>query len=396
MQFSHRTGEQSLNALSVRSQQLQEQGISVTHLNDSNPTHFGLSVHGPDFIYHADPRGDLKARRSLVNYLSRRYSRELDVQQLYILNSTSQAYAWLMMLLCDPGDCVLFPQPGYPLIESICALTGVKSVPYRLLYDGSWMIDYVSIEQALHHYNQPDSEHPIKALILINPNNPTNSYVKAEERARIIALCQRYKVALIADEVFYDFSLQAFDSRSRFVGENAVLTFTIDGFSKMLAAADAKVGWIYVSGPENDKTEALQRLDMIADDFLPMSSLITQQIESLLARADEQTERIRSRCLTNLNWLLEYTADAQRTQGIVTPLRSEGGWSVMLRLPSSLDDDEVGIELLNRIHALSAPGYFFDCDSSGYMAVSLLPEPEIFSRIIQDTISVIESMIDGK
>ncbi len=394
MQFSHRTGEQSLNALSLRSQQLKEQGISVLNLNDSNPTHFGLSVHGSDFVYTADPHGDKSARDALISYLEQRYNRTLSADNLYILSSTSQAYAWLMMLLCDPSDRILFPQPGYPMIESICALTSAHAVSYRLSYDGSWMIDYVSIEQALERYNQPGAEHPIKAIVLINPNNPTASYVKAEERERIISLCQRYDVAIIADEVFYDFPLDAFDSRSRWAGENSVLTFALDGFSKMLAAADVKIGWIYASGPHEMLEEAVRRLDYIADDFLPMSSLITAQIPALLTVADNQTQNIAVRCQGNYEWLKNYTRNTSATRGLVSVLRAEGGWSALLRLPSSLDDDLVGERLLDTLHAMSAPGYFFDFHANGYMAISLLPEAKIFSTIMTKTIDVIESMID--
>ncbi len=401
MRFSHRVGDQSLhafNTLSLHARQLRSQGIGISQLNDSNPTHHGLSVHSPEFIYTASARGDDDTRRVLADYLSQRYEQSLDPQRLYVLNSTSQAYAWLMMLLCDPSDYVLYPKPGYPLIESICALTGVQSAPYRLDYDGSWTIDYVSIEeQLLQHNSSDDSDaqplHPIKAIILINPNNPTGSYVKASERERIVELCERYGVAIVADEVFYDFALHPFSDRQRLVGERRVLTFALDGFSKMLAAPDVKVGWIYVSGPHDDVVRAQEKLDLIADDFLPMSSYITREIPSLLQRADSQTQLIRQRCAENLRWIIDYTSDATCTQGVVSVVRAEGGWSALLRYPASIEDDELGLALLDRNHAMSAPGYFFDFESSGYMSVSLLPHSDIFKELMIDTIRTIESFI---
>ncbi|TCD53604.1 pyridoxal phosphate-dependent aminotransferase [Alloscardovia theropitheci] len=394
MYFSHRIEDTYVNALSQRSNELQGQGIAISHLNDSNPTHFGLSVHSPDFEYSASARGDERARIYLTQYLSKRYQRTLDEKHLYLLNSTSQAYAWLMMLLCDPGDYILYPRPGYPLIESICSLCSAHALPYHLEYDGSWMIDYVSIEEQLREHNGVESEHRIKAIVLINPNNPTGSYVKRQERERIIALCKLYDIAIITDEVFYDFSLDAFDDRDRLVGEKNVLTFALDGFSKMLAAPDAKVGWIYVSGPENDVHAAQKRLDMIADDFLPMSSYITREIPSLLERADAQSEKIRVRCMTNLTWLKTYTTDSNETQGIVSVLRTEGAWSALLRYPSSIDDDELGIMLLNKNHSMSAPGYFFDIETNGYMSVSLLPQSDTFEKVMKETIRIIESFIE--
>ncbi|OTA26158.1 aminotransferase [Alloscardovia macacae] len=387
--FSHRTGDMTLNALTARSEQLAAQGFRVHALNDSNPTHAGLSVHGEDFRYAARARGSEESRRALASFLSVRYGRGVDAERLYLLDSTSQAYAWLTMLLCDAGDRVLFPQPGYPLIESICALTAAEAVPYRLRYDGSWTIDYADIEgQFSRYYATP---HPVKAIVLINPNNPTQSYVKAEERARILDLCEKYGVAVIADEVFYDFPLDAFPGRARFVGESRVLTFALDGFSKMLGAPDVKVGWIYVSGPSAEVTEAQRRLDMIADDFLPMSSLVSREIPSLLQQADAQTARIRQRCAENLAWLQNYLASD--TSGVVSVLRTEGGWSALLRYPASIDDDELGLALLEQAHAMSAPGYFFDFETPGYMAVSLLPESSSFRYMMEETLHVLESLL---
>ncbi|MFD0705263.1 pyridoxal phosphate-dependent aminotransferase [Alloscardovia venturai] len=395
MHFSHRTGDQRLNALTIRSQELKGRGISISHLNDSNPTHFGMSVHGHDFRYIANPRGSIASREILAAYLSRRYGCEINAQQLYLLNSTSQAYAWLMMLLCDPEDKVLYPKPGYPLIESICALTGVECMPYRMSYDGSWVIDYVSISDALERCNYDGAEHPIKAIVLINPNNPTDSYVKSEERKRIVDLCRQYGVSIIADEVFYDFALEPFGANKRLAGESSVLTFALDGFSKMLAAADVKVGWIYVSGPDNEVVQAQQRLDIIADDFLPMSTLITQQIPALLEKADSQTALIHERCVSNMQWLREYVETSTQL-GVVSVLRAEGGWSALLRYPSSIEDDELGLALLNQAHAMSAPGYFFDFDSNGYMSISLLPETENFRKNVKTVVDAIERLITAE
>ena len=186
-----------------------------------------------------------------------------------MLSSTSEAYSWLIKLLCDAGDAVLAPKPGYPLIESIARLECVDTVEYQLQFDGSWFIDIAELERLL---SEPGGER-IRALVLINPNNPTGSYVKPTERARIVTLCREHGIALIADEVFFDYSLEPFPGNARLAGERGVLTFALDGFSKMLAAPHAKVGWIQVSGPAEDVAEAQRRLDVIADDYLPMSDI---------------------------------------------------------------------------------------------------------------------------
>ena len=178
-------------------------GIKLTKLNDSNPTVHGLAPKCLSAKYTADPRGPIEVRRILTDFINARDNRvdqniasqnivdqksnspkALNPNNLYVLSSTSQAYAWLMMLLCDCGDSVLAPTPGYPLIESIARLQGVKSIPYPLVYDGSWTIDVPRVKELLQNANNR-----IRALVLINPNNPTGSYVKPEERAQLLSLC---------------------------------------------------------------------------------------------------------------------------------------------------------------------------------------------------------------
>lgn len=297
MRFSHRVDISEPNPIAIAEHAMRARGATPIALNDSNPTHHGLA---PDLLpepYAADPRGQRYAREALAAYLGG----GARADDLYLLSSTSQAYAWLMKLLCDTGDAVLAPKPGYPLIESIARLECVEPRFYQLRFDGSWTIDTAQIEQLL----CDDTGHRIRALIVINPNNPTGSYVKPNEREQLVALCHAYDVAIIADEVFFDYALEPFDGNRRFAGEDSVLTFALDGFSKTLAAPHAKVGWIRVSGPKDDVRQATRRLDVIADDFLPMSELVARAVPPMLAAAPSQLQRVRARTQGNLRRLHE-------------------------------------------------------------------------------------------
>lgn len=320
---------------------------------------------------------------------SRPAPKPVDPADLYLLSSTSQAYSWLMKLLCDPGDAVLAPKPGYPLIESIARLECVDTIEYRLRYDGSWYIDTAELRELL---DGPDGGR-IRALVLINPNNPSGSYVKPSERERIVAMCRDRGVALIADEVFYDYALEPFDGNARLAGEPGVLTFALDGFSKMLAAPHAKVGWIQVSGPDGDVAEAMRRLDVIADDYLPMGDIIADRIPELLEAAPAQTARVRDRVRGNLA-LLRRILDADPA-GLVTVLRAEGGWNVLLRVPSVVDENALTLRLIDAYRFTGQPGYFFDMPTNGYLAVSLLPEPEEFERGVRAVLAVVDDMLEA-
>ena len=204
-------------------------------------------------------------------------------------------------------------------------------------------------------------------------------------------LCHDHEVAIIADEVFYDYDLEPFDGNARLAGETGTLTFALDGFSKTLAAPHAKVGWIQVSGPAAEVDEAKRRLDVVADDYLPMSEIIAKQIPAMLGAAAAQTARVRERVQTNLAALHTMLDDDE--QGMVSVLRAEGGWNVLLHVPSVLDENELVLSMIEKHGISGQPGYFFDMTSNGYLAISLLPEPDEFRHNVQTVLDTVNTMI---
>lgn len=385
--FSSRVDISAPNPIAAAQASAATAGITLGKLNDSNPTRHGLAPQEIPNVYEANPRGPKAARESLAGFLGDQSGRAVDPERLYLLSSTSEAYSWLIKLLCDAGDAVLAPKPGYPLIESIAGLECVHAIEYQLHYDGAWYIEPADIAAIL---DSPEGER-VRALVLINPNNPTGSYVKENEREALVALCRERGIAIIADEVFFDYDLEPIATNLRLAGEEGVLTFALDGFSKMLAAPHAKVGWIRMSGPDDDVAEAQRRLDVIADDYLPMSDIIAGCIPALLDAAEAQTDRVRERVRGNLAALHRMLESDEL--GVVNVLRPEGGWNVLLRVPSVLDENELVLKLIADHRLTGQPGYFFDMTSNGYLAVSLLPEPEEFKRGIAAVLDTVRTML---
>lgn len=386
MRFSSRVDISEPNPIAKAEAEAKANGITLGKLNDSNPTKHALASELLPDIYGAEPRGQRYAREALAAFLHEQ-GNTATADDLYILSSTSEAYSWLIKLLCDAGDAVLAPKPGYPLIESIARLECVDMIEYQQRFDGSWYIDVAELREAL----EGEDGGRIRALVLINPNNPTGSYVKASEREAIVRLCHDHEVAIIADEVFYDYDLEPFDGNARLAGETGTLTFALDGFSKTLAAPHAKVGWIQVSGPAAEVDEAKRRLDVVADDYLPMSEIIAKQIPAMLGAAAAQTARVRERVQTNLAALHTMLDDDE--QGMVSVLRAEGGWNVLLHVPSVLDENELVLSMIEKHGISGQPGYFFDMTSNGYLAISLLPEPDEFRHNVQTVLDTVNTMI---
>lgn len=386
MRFSSRVDISEPNPIAKAEAEAKANGTTLGKLNDSNPTKHALASELLPDIYGAEPRGQRYAREALAAFLHEQ-GNTATADDLYILSSTSEAYSWLIKLLCNAGDAVLAPKPGYPLIESIARLECVDMIEYQQRFDGSWYIDVAELREAL----EGEDGGRIRALVLINPNNPTGSYVKASEREAIVRLCHDHEVAIIADEVFYDYDLEPFDGNARLAGETGTLTFALDGFSKTLAAPHAKVGWIQVSGPAAEVDEAKRRLDVVADDYLPMSEIIAKQIPAMLGAAAAQTARVRERVQTNLAALHTMLDDDE--QGMVSVLRAEGGWNVLLRVPSVLDENELVLSMIEKHGISGQPGYFFDMTSNGYLAISLLPEPDEFRHNVQTVLDTVNTMI---
>ena len=392
MHFSSRVDISAPNPIAAAEAAAKANGIALSKLNDSNPTRHGLAPELVPSVYTADPRGPRAAREALAAFLNTAKAVDASSPQ-----STSPAAseggnerhaafnnANTAIEGVDPDALYLL---SYPLIESIARLECVDTVEYQLQFDGSWFIDIAELERLL---SEPGGER-IRALVLINPNNPTGSYVKPTERARIVTLCREHGIALIADEVFFDYSLEPFPGNARLAGERGVLTFALDGFSKMLAAPHAKVGWIQVSGPAEDVAEAQRRLDVIADDYLPMSDIIAERSPALLNAAPAQTRRVGERVRNNLAKLHELL-DAD-PNGLVSVLRAEGGWNVLLRVPSVIDENELVLRLIDEHKLTGQPGYFFDMTSNGYLAVSLLPEPDEFERGIRAVLNTVAALL---
>ncbi|WEV45986.1 pyridoxal phosphate-dependent aminotransferase [Bifidobacterium sp. ESL0690] len=394
MRFSSRVGSTKLNPIAEAEAAVRSQGIALNTVNDSNPTKHGLAPKEVPGVYTAELRGPLVARKQLAEFLTNRNVEEMatagqdssapvDPDRLYLLSSTSEAYTWLFKLMCDAGDIVLGPKPGYPLIESIGGLENVDTLEYQLQFDGSWFIDVAWLHELL----ESTKGEKVQAIVLINPNNPTGSYIKPDEREELVALCRQHDVAIIADEVFFDYSLEPFAGNRRLAGEQGALTFALDGFSKLLAAPHAKVGWIQVSGPKNLVAEAQRRLDIIADDYLPFSDIIATRMPELLAAVPGQLKRVQKRTRANLKRL--HTMLDEDESGLVSVLRAEGGWNVLLRFPSVIDENSLVLRLIHDFNLTGQPGYYFDMTENGYLAVSLLPEPDIFERNIKAVLAAV-------
>jgi alanine-synthesizing transaminase len=330
--------------------------------------------------YHPESKGLLCAREAVAEYYTECVGTghspvpRADPERVLLTTSTSEAYTYAFRLLCDPGDEVLIPTPSYPLFEYLAGLQDVKLVPYPLFYDHGWHTDFHALRQSITVRT--------RAIILVNPNNPTGSYVSEREREELNAICREHNVALIVDEVFLDYSLG--EARPSFAFNDAALTFTLSGVSKISGLPQMKLAWMVISGPEEVAGAALARVEVISDTYLSMNAPVQLAARALLEQRHSIREQLMSRVQVNLCEL-----DRQLTGSSVSRLQVEGGWYAVLRVPRVQADEELAIALLETTNVLVQPGYFYDFPNDGYIVVSLITPEETFKEGMRRLLDVI-------
>lgn len=372
--FSRRTNwKLTKNAYTEALERFRASGRELLDLTASNPTEVGLHYESDRLLkalaspraleYEPVAKGLLPAREAVAGYYAEK-GIEVSPEQIFLTVSTSEAYTYAFRLLCDPGDEVLVPQPSYPLFEFLADLQDVKLVPYELVYDHGWQIDFHSLECAI--------TSDTRAVLVVHPNNPTGSYVKKEEKRLLDRICEKHEMAVIADEVFLDYSLATEEPLS-FAGSRGALTFSLSGLSKISGLPQMKVAWIVLSGPESVAHEASGRLEVIADTYLSPNAPLQWAIPDMLATRQGIQQQLAERVSGNLAALDEELG----RQNMCHRLAVEGGWYAILRVPVMRSDEELAIELMEE-GVLVQPGHFYDFPSDGYLVVSLITPTDVF------------------
>jgi alanine-synthesizing transaminase len=353
-------------------------GAEILDLTESNPTAAGF--HYPSELvlaalrdprsmrYEPAPAGIMAARAAISQY----YSGRIPVDRILLTASTSEAYGFLFKLLANPGDEVLAPRPSYPLFDFLAALDSVRVVQYPLVYERGWALDFEALASRI----TPRT----RAIVTVNPNNPTGSFLKKAELSELTALCRAHDLAIIADEVFSDYGFEDDPDRVRSVIEvDDVLTFSLSGLSKVAGLPQLKLGWIVAGGPESLRKQAFDRLELIADTYLSVGAPVQWAAAALLASREQIQSQIIERARRNLATLRSRISPASPWQ----VLEVEGGWYAIIQAPRIHTEEDWVLSLLQQDNVLVQPGFFYDFEKEAFLVLSLLTPSEIFGEGVQ-------------
>jgi alanine-synthesizing transaminase len=359
-------------------------GRAFFDLSASNPTECGFDYDRPAILralsnaaaldYKPDPMGLEIARRAVAAYYAARGS-EVPIEDILLTTGTSEAYSFVFRMLCNPGDELLIPTPSYPLFDFLADIQDVKLVRYPLIYDHGWQIDFHALEQGI--------TSRARGVIVVHPNNPTGHFCKPQDLAKLNDLCSTRRMALIADEVFSDFVLTG-EQPVSFAANTGALTFTMSGLSKISGLPQMKTAWLITTGPQNFRTEAMARLEVIADTYLSMNAPVQLAIPVFLELRHGFQKQLMACARKNLAELDRQLA----AQKCCSRLQVQGGWNAVVRVPATRSDEDLAIELLATKDVYVHPGHFYDFPSDGYLIVSLITPEQEFAEGTRRLLSI--------
>jgi alanine-synthesizing transaminase len=421
--FSERTNwKLAQNRFTLALEEVRARAAEIFDLTVSNPTRAGLHYDDAAILgalaspraldYDPQPKGLLAAREAVAGYYAVEHEvRDANPERIVLTTSTSEGYSFVFRLLCNAGDELLVPKPSYPLFEFLADLQDVRLVPYPLIYDHGWQMDFPSLERALTERT--------RGVVVVHPNNPTGSFVKAGEMDSLNTFCRERGLAVIADEVFLDYGLEAdaaqgsyqgmpSDAPARavpsgsafrrgnsdrpaesksFVANREVLTFTLSGLSKIAALPQMKVAWVVTSGPRELADAAMGRLEVIADTYLSMNAPVQWALPALLEQRKDIQRQLMERVRGNLAELDRQLAG----QKACSRLNVEGGWYAVLRVPVTRSDEELSIELVREKAVVVHPGHFYDFPGDGYLVLSLITAAAEFKEGMRRVLAFLNS-----
>ena len=364
--------------------------IDLTSAVDEARENFGC--------WNPDAAGWKSAREAVVEYYRERGG-NFDAGQIILTASTSEAYSILFKAFCDPGDVILTPMPGYPLLDTLAQLEHLECAPYFLKLKREIATsaahsrnDNTVLSLRDRRSKQSNRENSFrfvldsdsllaapekaKILLLVSPHNPTGHCVSRSEWNEVVSFCEQHNLILVVDEVFGDYGFSDDVRRSwTFLADSKPKCpiFWLNGLSKAVGSPQLKLGWMAFYAPEEQFEPIRAALEFVEDAYLSVSAPAQALGTALLEQSAAYEAKVRERLLQNWNTLRQAFPSKYCPEVL-------GGWYAAIRLGD--DDEELTLRLLREKHILVQPGFFFDFDEDGWVVVSLLQAPETFAEAV--------------
>ena len=380
--------------LARRAHEMERMGHDIVSLNIGNPGAFGFRT--PETMRlamienlrsaegYVHQKGIFPAREAIVMQQQERGLRNVTVEDVFLGNGVSELIDLLLRALLDDGDEVLVPSPDYPLWSAATILNRGRAVHYPCRAARGWTPDPDEIERLVTRRT--------RAIVVINPNNPTGSVYPRELLGGLARIAERHRLLVLADEIYDQMTYDGAEFVPMATLVHGTLCATLSGLSKVYRACGYRVGWAVFSGEREGAAEYLHGLELLAS--LRLCSNVPGQwaVQTALGGHQSVRDLVRpgGRLHASRQAILDAVA-ASRYLELVPPQGAMYGFVGVRtdRLPA-FDDQAFALDLLEHKHVLVAPGVSFNATDNRHFRVTNLPEPEV----LRDVFGRIEEQLD--
>ncbi len=380
-------------ALARRAEQLEREGHEIIKLNIGNPGAFGFRM--PDTmrvaivenLHQADPyshqKGIFPAREAVVMQAQSRDVMDVTADDVFIGNGVSELIMLAMRALLNPQDEVLVPSPDYPLWTASVVIHGAQAVHYPCRQERGFVPDPAEVEALVTDRT--------RAIVVINPNNPTGAVYPREVLAALADLAERRHLVFCADEIYDEMLYEGTQFVPSATLAKRTLCLTFGGLSKVYRACGLRVGWLTFSGEREHARDYIQAVELLAS--LRLCSNVPGQYAVQTALGGYQSIFDLTRPGGRLYATRAAMLDAVRRSRWLSVMPPQGAMYAFVhvhaeRLPGgteAFNDRTFALDLLERKHVLVAPGSSFNVPYRDHFRVTLLPDAEqmadVFARI---------------
>ena len=382
--------------LARRALEMERQGYEILSLNIGNPGLFGFRT--PETMRlaiienlggseaYCNQKGIFPAREAVVMQQQDRGIMDMTAEHVFIGNGVSELIDLTLRALLNPGDEVLIPSPDYPLWTAATVLNGGRAVYYPCPEKAGFMPDLDAVEALI----TPNT----RAIVVINPNNPTGAVYSRDCLTRLAALADQHDLVVLSDEI-YD---QMVYDDAEFVPMatlcSSALCATFSGLSKVYRACGYRVGWVAFSGAHDRSAEFVNAMDLLA--ALRLCSNVPGQWAVQTALGGYQS--VKKLCLPGgrLYDSRQAVIDAVAASpylNVVTPMGSMYAFvGVNTNALPEFDDESFALELLEQQHVLIAPGSSFNTPYRDHFRITTLPDEETLAEVFERMDEVLAQM----
>jgi alanine-synthesizing transaminase len=367
---------------------LEDEGHRILKLNIGNPAPFGFEapeeivrdviLNLPSAQGYCESKGLFSARKAIVQHYQAQGIFGVDIEDIYIGNGVSELIVMAMQGLLNTDDEVLIPSPDYPLWTAAANLAGGKAVHYRCDEEAAWFPDLNDIKSKISNRT--------RAIVLINPNNPTGAVYSEELLLQVIELCRQHDLILFADEIYdkilYDEAKHIPAARL----SDDILTVTFNGLSKAYRAAGFRVGWMMLSGNLKAAKSYIEGLEMLASMRLCANVPNQHAIQTALGGYQSINELI----LPNGRLTIQRDAVYELLNQIpgVSCKKPKGALYAFPKLDMKKfnirDDERLVLDLLKTKKILLVQGSAFNWPEPDHLRVVFLPHKEDLSKALRE------------